>query len=469
MDRTKLPVAVIGAGPVGLAAAAHLILRGEIPIIFESGREIGSSIRSWGHVRLFSPWQYNIDKASAELLAATGWQAPSPGDLPTGNDLVEHYLEPLASIPSLRRHIHLGARVIAVGRRGLDRMKNTGREQEPFVVHVMTEEWGEMVYEVRAVIDASGTWKSPNPIGSGGIPVPGERDLAYRIHYGIPDVLGASRSRYAGRRIAVVGSGHSAINTLLDLDALQHEEPTTTITWILRKPNPEAAYGGQEGDALAARGELGVRIRNMVEAGRLDIVSSFRVNRLERSPDGIVIRGDWNSIERSLPEVDEIIVATGARPDFSFLREIRLRLDPAVESSAALAPLIDPNFHSCGTVRPHGARELRHDEKDFYIVGMKSYGRAPTFLLATGYEQVRSVVAELTGDHAAAEAVELELPETGVCSIGTPNCCPADTALREAAAPGEPVASCCTVDLAPRIANGVLQKIPTVSSSCCGA
>ena len=49
------------------------------------------------------------------------------------------------------------------------------------------------------------------------------------------------------------------------------------------------------------------------------------------------------------------------------------------------------------------------------MVGMNSYGRAPTFLLATGYAQVRSVVATLVDDHAAAARVELQSPHTGVC------------------------------------------------------
>ncbi|MDQ7864670.1 hypothetical protein RCO48_36945 [Peribacillus frigoritolerans] len=110
-------------------------------------------------------------------------------------------------------------------------------------------------------------------------------------------------------------------------------------------------------------------------------------------------------------------MSTGFRPDTSFLNEVRINLDSAVESINALAPLIDPNIHSCGTVRPHGEQELRHPEKNFYIVGMKSYGRAPTFLLATGYEQVRSVVAYLTGDVEGAKEVRLQLPETGVCSV----------------------------------------------------
>jgi len=116
--------------------------------------------------------------------------------------------------------------------------------------------------------------------------------------------------------------------------------------------------------------------------------------------------------------VDELIVATGFRPDMGFLSELRLRLDPAIEAPVALAPLIDPNEHSCGTVRPHGARELAQDEPGLYLAGMKSYGRAPTFLMITGYEQVRSIAADIAGDKEAAERVELELPETGVCTGG---------------------------------------------------
>jgi hypothetical protein len=111
-----------------------------------------------------------------------------------------------------------------------------------------------------------------------------------------------------------------------------------------------------------------------------------------------------------------LIVSTGLRPDMSFLRELRIALDPALECPPALAPLIDPNEHSCGTVRPHGARELAQPESGFYFTGMKSYGRAPTFLLMTGYEQVRSIVAEIAGDHEAARRVEFVLPETGTCN-----------------------------------------------------
>ena len=114
--------------------------------------------------------------------------------------------------------------------------------------------------------------------------------------------------------------------------------------------------------------------------------------------------------------MDEIIAATGFRPDWSILSEVRLDLDPAVESPRALAPLIDPNVHSCGTVPPHGAEELKQPDANLFVIGMKSYGRAPTFLMLTGYEQARSVVSAIAGDWDAARRVELVLPETGVCS-----------------------------------------------------
>jgi hypothetical protein len=126
--------------------------------------------------------------------------------------------------------------------------------------------------------------------------------------------------------------------------------------------------------------------------------------------------------DRLAPPVDEVIAATGFRPDWSILSEVRLDLDPAVQSPRALAPLIDPNIHSCGTVPPHGAEELKQPDGNLFVVGMKSYGRAPTFLVLTGYEQVRSVVAAIAGDWEAARRVELVLPETGVCSLDyTPN------------------------------------------------
>ena len=413
---TDLPVAVIGAGPIGLAAAAHLIERGEIPLVLEAGDAVGHGVQQWAHVRMFSPWAFNIDRAAGRLLEAAGWGAPPPTDIPTGGELVERYLEPLARLPAVARHIRLRTRVIAVTRKGCDKVRTEARDQRPFMLRVLGPDGAEQAVEAKAVIDASGTCFSPNPAGADGLPAIGEAAAADRIGYGIPDVLGCARGRYAGRTVLVVGGGHSALNALIDLAELAREEPGTRVIWAMRKEQIEAAFGGEAADGLPARGALGTQARALVENDLVRVVSPFRLSRVEGGAGGgLVITGETSSGEEVIA-ADEMIVATGFRPDLSFLREIRLTLDPWLESSGTIGPLIDPNLHSCGTVRPHGARELAHADRNFFIAGMKSYGRAPTFLLATGHEQVRSIVAALTGDWAAAERVELELPETGVCS-----------------------------------------------------
>jgi hypothetical protein len=405
-----LPVAVIGAGPVGLAAAAHLATRGQAFVVVEAGSAVGAHVRAWSHVRVFSPWRFNVDPAAVALLEHTGWTMPDPDALPTGAELVARYLEPLAALPAIRPHVALDTRVVSVTRRGLDKLKTAGRAEAPFALRVRGP-GGEADLLARAVIDASGTWGAPNPLGASGVPARGEAAAADRVFYGIPDVLGTHRPRYAGRRVLVVGSGHSAFNTILDLADLAAVEPATLITWLARRQPDRQMLGGGADDALPARGALGGRIGTLVQTGAVRLVVG-RLAAVSRTAVGVAVLD-----EAGLPlaEADEIVAVTGFRPDLGLTRELRLDLEPTVEASTALAPLIDPNVHSCGTVPPHGVEELRHPEPDFYCVGMKSYGRAPTFLMLTGYEQVRSVVAALAGDWAAAREVRLVLPETGVC------------------------------------------------------
>ena len=418
-------VAIIGAGPVGLAAAAHVLERGLEPIVLEAGGTVGHAMRQWGHVQLFSPWEYNIDKAAERLLATIGWNSPEPDQYPTGAEMVERYLEPLANIAALKPRIRTSSHVTGISRTGFDKLKTKGRETAPFEIRYQNGKGPETV-KADAVIDASGTWHSPNPAGANGLPAIGETEAADRIAYGMPDVLGKDRARYAGKTVAVLGSWHSAIGTLTELAKLAAEIPETRPVWLLRGNDPAKAFGGGANDKLAARGKLGAAFAALVAAGRIKVESEFRVSHLFADGPRLIVGAIAGcSARRAL--VDELIVATGFRPDLDFVRELRIRLDPAIECPIALAPLIDPNEHSCGTVRPHGARELAQDEPGFYFAGMKSYGRAPTFLMLTGYEQVRSIAADIAGDRAAAERVELELPETGVCSRplapDASNCC----------------------------------------------
>ncbi|RAX47120.1 flavoprotein [Arthrobacter sp. AQ5-06] len=413
MDSVKnLPVAIIGAGPVGLATAAHLLERGLKFVIFEAGPTAGSAIEEWRHIRLFSPWRFNLDAAAVRLLEASGWDSPRPTALPYGGELVDNYLALLAALPAISSQLQTGARVIAVTRAGMDKTHTRNRENTPFIVRV--EHTGGEVrdHTVAAVIDASGTWSTRNPLGTSGLPAIGESAAADRISPPLPDVTGRDRASFAGRRVLVIGAGHSAANTLINLADLSKEEPGTTILWAVRGPSAEKVYGGGDADGLPARGQLGSRLRRLVEAGTIDLHTGFGISSLKTLDTHVSIE----AVDGRTLDADVIVPCTGFRPDLDILRELRLNLDAAVEAPVELGPLIDPEFHSCGTVQPHGARLLAHPEKDFYMVGMKSYGRAPTFLLATGYEQVRSVAAALAGDREAADTVHLELPETGVCS-----------------------------------------------------
>lgn len=459
MTMTPFPVAVIGAGPVGLAAAAHLVARGLPIVVLEAGDEVAANVRDWGHVRLFSPWRYDVDKAAARLLESTGWAAPAPDELPTGRELVDEYLRPLSRVPELADRIRFGVRVTAVTRAGADKVKTQGREGRPFVLRLRDRHGVEDELFARAVVDATGTWATPNPLGASGLPAQGEESLREQIHYGVPDVLGAHRARHAGRTTLVVGAGHSAANSILALAELARTESGTRIIWATRGEDLTRVFGGGDADGLPARGKLGEELRRLVDRGELRLLKGFRVQRLGQKGGRIEIAGHQGEATVVVGDIDEVIAATGQRPDLSPTRELRLALDPWLESAAGIGPLIDPNLHSCGTVRPHGAVELAHPETDFYIIGSKSYGRAPTFLLATGYEQARSVAAMLAGDREAALRVELDLPETGVCSVSPPGdssggaCC-APVPVVEA-----PVAaSCC----APKSA-----RAAAAASSCC--
>lgn len=405
-----LPIAVIGAGPVGLVAAAHLLSRGITPVVFELGEEVGWSIRKWGHVRLFSPWRYLIDDVAAALLEEQGWVRPEPAQIPTGRELVERFLEPLGK--ALSQFILTNACVTDVARSELDLMKTTGRDEAPFEVRYRRGNGHVVSVLVRAVIDASGTYYNPNPLGANGLHARGEELHQQHLHYGVPNVLGADRQQFVGRHTAVVGSGHTAFNALLALQALRQESPNTRTTWVVRGDLVAALSGGGEADALAERGKLGLAVRDAIASGQIGTVDQFRVHALERDGSRVMLA---SMDGRMVGPLDNVVVATGYRPDLDLTRELRLDLDPSVEAPRNLAPMIDPNVHSCGTVPPHGFMELSHPERNFFTVGMKSYGRAPTFLLLTGYEQVRSVSAFLAGDDDSARAVMLDLPETGVC------------------------------------------------------
>lgn len=435
---SELPVVVIGAGPQGLAAAAHLLERGLEPVVLESGRGPGSAIAEWGHVRLFSAWPELVDQASVRLLKPTGWTAPE-GGYPTGAEWIDGYLSPLAKV--LGDRVRYDARVTGVSRKGRDRLVDADRAEQPFTIHVVDDEGNESRIEARAVIDASGTWRRQNPAGADGLPALGERQAADLIAYQVPNR--STPERYAGKHTVVVGAGDSAFNAIHELVQIAADHPGTRVTWAIRRVVGDGTFGGGAADELPERGALGQRARRAVESGAVELVTGFRTAEIRRdeAKRAILVSEDG----RALPAADTVAVLTGFRPDLSFLSEMRLDLDPTLEAPRRIAADIDPNIHSCGSVQATGAADLAQPEPDLYLVGMKSYGRAPTFLALTGYEQVRSVVAALAGDHEAAARVELVLPDTGVCggagvfddaeSAGGGCCAPAPAVLEIGRAP----------------------------------
>ncbi|MGH3688818.1 MAG: NAD(P)-binding domain-containing protein [Microbacterium sp.] len=428
---SELPIVVIGAGPQGLAAAAHLVERDENVIVVERGPGPAAAVSEWGHVRLFSAWPELTDAAARRFLEPTGWAAPSSG-YPTGAEWVNSYLAPLAD--ALGERVRYATTVTGVARQGRDKIVDGGRKSQPFVVHTVDPGGRESRILARAVIDASGTWTLPNPAGADGFPALGETAASDLLSYRIPEDV----SELAGSHVVVVGAGHSAAHAVLRLGELARRAPGTRITWMLRRGSATNAFGGGAGDDLPERAALGSRARKMVDDGVVDLVTRFRVAEFRRASDGLTVVAEDG---REVAGVARVLALTGFRPDTEMLRELRIDLDPALEAVAGIASEIDPNIHSCGSVGATGARELAQPEQGFFIVGAKSYGRAPTFLALTGFEQVRSVAAHLAGDHEAAGRSELVVPDTGVCggagefddNVGS--CCAAPSTLQIGARP----------------------------------
>lgn len=411
------PVVIVGAGPIGLAAAAHAAERGVDFIVAEAGPDAGATVGEWAHVRLFSAWRELIDPAARRLLMASGdWTEPGLDSYPTGGEWREAYLRPLAALldsyPS--GTVRYDTTVVGVGRAGRDLLVDSGREADPFAIHVRTPAGPERLL-ASGVVDASGTWTMPNPLGADGYPALGERENAARITYGIPDLNDPTvAARYVGKHTAVAGKGASAQGVLIGLAELVQHDEATRVSWLLRRPTIGDAFGGGDNDQLVQRGKLGQDARAAATSDAISHVTQFRTESVTTQADGRLTVSSIGG--QKISDVDEVIVVTGFRPDFGFLSEVRLDLDPALGAARVLAAQIHPDHHSCGDVAPHGHRELAQPEPGLFLVGMKSYGRAPSFLAMTGYEQVRSVVAALAGDAEAADRVELELPETGVCN-----------------------------------------------------
>ncbi|HEY3215773.1 MAG TPA: flavoprotein [Candidatus Eisenbacteria bacterium] len=396
-------LAVIGAGPIGLETALAALDHGFDVHVFERGA-VGSHPRAWGHVRMFTPWKMNLGPSSVARLSRTGWTPPDPEACPTGQELVERYLDPLARLPELENRLHTHAQVAHVSRRGLlkgDAIGKPRRREHSFRLLVRDAGGRENFLHTFAVVDASGVYGQPNWAGDGGIPARNELYLAPQLSYLVDDVLGLRRERYAGKRTLVIGGGTSAATCVSNLARLAEEAAGTQVVWATREPR-EALLPEIANDPLAERRKLCARGRELAGGGHPSVehiggarVEGFEFNSATHRYRVTLMVGD----EPRVAEVEQVLVNAGFGPDNSLYRELQVHECYASRGPMKLsAALLDSGAGDCLTVPAFGADVLASPEPDFYILGHKSYGRNPNFLLETGYRQVADVVARLARD-----------------------------------------------------------------------
>lgn len=400
-------LAVIGAGPIGLEAAVAALDRGFDVHVFERG-EAGAHPLAWGHVRMFTPWRMNLGKASVEHLRRSGWTAPAPEGLPTGRELAEHYLQPLARLPELKDRIHAAAQVVHVSRSGAlkgDTLGSPSRREHPFRLLVRDVGGRENFLHAYSVIDASGVYGNYSWAGDGGIPARSELYLAPQMSYLVDDVLDLQRERYAGKRTMVIGAGASAMTSVAALATLAAEAAGTTVVWVTRAAAGEVCRD-MPNETLAERRALHARGRAL--AGGADPavihVGGARVEGLEYNSATHRYRVTLQIGEQPrIEEVDRVLVNTGYGPDNSIYRELQVSECSATRAPKKVADALRASGATdCLSAPAFDVDALVHPEPDFFILGHKSYGRSSHFLLETGYRQVSDVVEWLAKEQGVA-------------------------------------------------------------------
>src|SRR5215211_1444842 len=379
-------IAVLGAGPIGIEAALAAAERGWPFTVYEAAPTVAGHVRAWGHVRLFSPWSMNLSDRVRRVL---GDAAPAGGALPTGDELVDRVYEPVAA--ALGDRVRTGTRVRAVAREGLLKHEEIGsdeRSRRPFRLLVSGPDGQERVEHADVVIDCTGTYGNPNALGDGGIPAPGEEALRARIERQLPDLTRDAR-RWAGRRILLTGSGHSAQTAARELAALAGQAPGTRVFWAVR--GGDRSFGAIEGDSLLARAELN-RDAAELAAGASDAVDVQFGVATERlgERDGRIAVALRNGAVGEL-EVDRVLALNGGVGDASIYRQLQVHecyatAAPMNLSAALLAQ--GGGGGDCTAVAPLGPDTLLNPEPGFFILGAKSYGRNSQFLLRIGWQQV---------------------------------------------------------------------------------
>ncbi len=390
-------LAILGAGPVGLEAALAAHDAGLSFVVFEAAARPAAHVRSWGHVRLFTPWSMSVSARMRRHLEDAGHEVPASEETcPTGAELVARVLEPVAALPALAPGLRTGSRVRAVGREGLlksDEIGTGGRAGRPFRLLVEGPDGAQRVERARAVLDCTGTWGNPNSLGAGGIPAPGEEAAAHFILRGIPSP--EERAGLAGLRVLLVGAGHSAQTAARDLAEDAAAEGGPRVLWAVRSPDPDA--GAVPDDPLPGRAELARRAHEILAGGApgVEVVPGAEVTALDAAGEGVAVMLATSGGARRV-EVDRIVSLTGSVGDASLYRQLQVHECYATSGPMSLAAaLLGAGGGDCLVQPETGPDVLKNPEPDFFVLGSKSYGRNATFLLRVGWEQVDQAVGLL--------------------------------------------------------------------------
>lgn len=394
MGEASRDIAIIGAGPIGLEAGLAAAERGADFTIFEAAQRPGGYVREWGHVRTFTPWSMSVSERAG---AALGAAAPGGEELPSGAELIERLIEPLAASPALAGRFELGARVSAVGREGLLKHEEIGTEERasrPFRLLIRDADGGERIERAAAVIDCSGTYGTPNRLGDGGIDAPGERAFGDRIARRLPD-FSREGDAWAGSTVLLTGSGHSAQTAARSLAELAVAAPETRVIWAVRRADPD--WGAVEADPLPERAALNAAAEVLRQGGSpaVEVLTGVVTEALEPRGKRIAVSLRNGASERV--EVDRVLALNGGVGDHSIYRQ--LQVHECYASSAPMnlsaALLAEGGGGDCLAQVSHGAETLLNPEPGFFILGAKSYGRNSQFLISIGWQQVDDVFASL--------------------------------------------------------------------------
>jgi len=393
----KPHIAILGSGPTGLEAALAAAEAGFPFTVYEAAPEAAGNVRAWGHVRLFTPWEMNVSPRMRRHLEEAGIAVPVGPGCPTGHELAEKLLAPLAALPSIAPNLRLGARVLAIGREGLlkhEEISTPERGRRPFRLLLTDSSGREWTENASTVIDATGTYGHPNRLGDGGIPAPGERALDGDIHRAVPDF--AQESNWAGKTILLAGAGHSAQTAVRDLAELARQAPGTRVVWALRG-SAEPSWGTHDGDPLPDRARLAAEACALA-GGASPAVETRRgvaIKGLSRT-NGKLKVALRNGAGSEDVEVDRVLSLTGYVGDHELYRQLQVHECYATCGPMKLsAALLGAAGGDCLTQSTHGVQTLTNPEPGFYILGIKSYGRNNTFLMRVGWEQVAEVFGAL--------------------------------------------------------------------------